>query len=79
MSEKTYSELSKIAGFLQAKGGNAVSLNAAVAFLCAKAQGKTRQFWKELDQREETRGRHRVKKKRAQEKKHEARPLEMYH
>ncbi|MFQ5406125.1 MAG: hypothetical protein ACE5DI_03145 [Candidatus Micrarchaeia archaeon] len=48
LSEKTYQDLSKVAGSLQVRAKKAVSLDEAVAYLCAKHEKRAKGFWKKL-------------------------------
>lgn len=48
LSEKTYADLSKTAGLLQARAGRVVSLDDATAYLCARNSGRTRVFLKKF-------------------------------
>ncbi len=61
LGEKSYAELSKVAGGLQMRAKRVISLDEAVGYLCARACGRGKTFWKKLRAKKENRGRKKQK------------------
>ncbi len=57
LGENSYAELSRVAGSLQMRAKRVISLDEAVAYLCAREGGNSKSFWKRVSGRKEARGR----------------------